>query len=283
MKTRLSTLAASLTLAEWGGIFVYFYVSGRISSFLHPYFQPWVLAAGVLMVLSGGVIFFTQDGDCGHGHGPGGCCGHDDGAEEWNWQKWARAFILLLPMAAAALFSPDRFGEVLFQNRKAITTAAELPGSFKPDQPSADQHAPAGNPASVPSGNSPEEKPAEPEAAELVSIMDLIYSAGVASERDQMEGKTIAVIGQLARDRVKGLGSGDFGVYELVIMCCAADARPVSIRVAYPDLSPALKNTDWVRVTGKVRFQRVGESAVPILEAVSVSESPPPDDPYLTP
>jgi uncharacterized repeat protein (TIGR03943 family) len=287
MKTKVSTFLAALTLLEWGGIFVYFYMSGRISAFLHPYFQPWVLVSGLLMLLCSGVIYFTREKLCGHGQGAEGCCGHDHGQSEWSWPQLGKVAVLLFPMAAAALFSPDRFGETLFQNRKAITTAVELPGSFKPDAAAASQASEAGGPPSLPGNDPVKQNPVPASApvpeAELNSIMDLIYSAGVESERNQMEGKTIAVIGQLARDRVKGLSAGDFGIYELVIMCCAADARPVSIRVEYSGLSPGLKNTDWVRVTGKIHFEPVQESSIPILRAVDVSESVPPNDPYLTP
>lgn len=287
MKTKVSTLLAALALLEWGGIFVYFYLSGRISAFLHPYFQPWVLVSGLLMLLCGGVIYFVPEKSCGHGHEvEEGCC-HDHGPSEWSWPRLGKTAVLLFPMAAAALLSPDRFGETLFQNRKAITTAVELPGSFKPAAASAGQAVEAGGPPSIPGNDPAKQDPVRaPEPvpdAELNSMMDLIYSAGVEAERNQMEGKTIAVIGQLARDRVKGLSPGDFGIYELVIMCCAADARPVSIRVEYSNLSPGLKNTDWVRVTGKIHFERVRESAIPLLKAVDVSESAPPNDPYLTP
>jgi uncharacterized repeat protein (TIGR03943 family) len=287
MKRKFSQLLAALTLSGWGGIFIYFYGSGRIAAFLHPFFQPWVLLAGVLMVMTGGVIFFSGAEDCGHEHGGEDCCGHDQAAGLQNWKSGMRMVVLLFPLMGAALFSPDQFGEVFVKNRKAITLAMELPGSFKPSQSAG---IPPPMPISAPQAaaeaepEKPPVKPVEtPANAREVDLMDLVYTAGVESEREQMEGEMISVTGQVVRDQFQGLRVGNCGIYRLIIVCCAADARPISIRIDYLDLGTDLKNTDWVKVTGKIHFLPAGTTTVPLLRAIEVSPVAAPEEGAFTP
>ncbi len=80
MKKFLQILAI-LTLCTWGGLFLYFYGSGRIEKYLDPDFRIYALISGIGMILLGAFNFINRnraaDG-CGHDHSDGGCCGHEE-------------------------------------------------------------------------------------------------------------------------------------------------------------------------------------------------------------
>ncbi|MEM1443385.1 MAG: hypothetical protein AAGF67_13645 [Verrucomicrobiota bacterium] len=69
-----------LTLLTWGGIFLYFYVSGRIDKHLDPSFRIYALISGVGMLLVGGFNLLNRNraiGLCTHDHPHGEPCDHD--------------------------------------------------------------------------------------------------------------------------------------------------------------------------------------------------------------
>src|SRR4051812_48809247 len=110
-----------VTLAAWSAVLLYFFFSGRISAFLHPMFRPYVLVAGVVLGLMAlAFLIFPADANC--------CssaeCGH--GLSRLASGKILSFLILLVPVTAAAMFSPDGFGKNTMLNRGIIMDAAAL-------------------------------------------------------------------------------------------------------------------------------------------------------------
>ncbi len=158
MKT-LSRYLAPFTLAEWGAIMIYFYLSGRITSFLHPSFRALLFVTGILLVLTAAVlVIWGNEASCAHEHdheGDSHCgsdhdhgsCGHDHHGHDHAPSEsphdhdhnhgqltfgGAMAFlVLLLPVALAVKISPDSYGENLLRNRGTIENVAALPGVAK--------------------------------------------------------------------------------------------------------------------------------------------------------
>jgi uncharacterized repeat protein (TIGR03943 family) len=123
----LSRTLPSLTLFEWGAILSYFYFSGRIASFLHPMFRPWVLVTGVLLVLGALCVGFLPEEICEHHHE------HEhDGDGHTHGRLTLGSVIafllLLLPLALAAKVSPDSYGADLIRRRGLIEDIRSLPG-----------------------------------------------------------------------------------------------------------------------------------------------------------
>jgi len=82
MKTRqILQLIAILALFTWGGMFIYFYTSGRIENFVTPGFREFALVAGMGLCVLGAFNLLTlrQEVDCGHDHdhAHAGGSGHD--------------------------------------------------------------------------------------------------------------------------------------------------------------------------------------------------------------
>jgi hypothetical protein len=73
-------LFAVMTLFVWGGLFLYFYTSGRIEKYLDPGFRIYALVSGIGFLLLGAFNFLNRNretGVCTHDHAHGEVCDHD--------------------------------------------------------------------------------------------------------------------------------------------------------------------------------------------------------------
>ena len=135
MRGSLSKYASSLLLLEWGAIMLYFHLSGRVAAFLHPHFRPLLWVVGVSLTLTAVVIAFAKTSECcaenhhEHSH-------HESHSHGGLTAAGAMSFLVLcVPIALAAMVSPDRFGETFLRNRGTIETARLLPGSNATSSP----------------------------------------------------------------------------------------------------------------------------------------------------
>jgi uncharacterized membrane protein YcgQ (UPF0703/DUF1980 family) len=115
-----------LTLFEWGAICTYFYFSGRIASFLHPMFRPWVLVTGVLLIITALCVALFPEETCGHEHAHEHEEGHLHG--QLTAGNVIAFFLLLIPFALAAKISPDSYGADLIRRRGLVEDIRGLPG-----------------------------------------------------------------------------------------------------------------------------------------------------------
>lgn len=79
MRKLLQNLAI-LALFIWGGLFLYFYLTGRIERHLDPSFRIYALIAGIGMILLGAFNFINRNKDvgaCDHDHAHGDACDHE--------------------------------------------------------------------------------------------------------------------------------------------------------------------------------------------------------------
>src|SRR5260221_431137 len=119
-----------ITLATWSAVLTGIYFSGRVREFLTPEFRIGVLLAGIAMgVMALVFLFFPADASC--------CssaeCGHSLTRQAWG--KVLTFLILLLPITAAAMFSPDSFSASVMNNRGVITDASGLARTRTAPQP----------------------------------------------------------------------------------------------------------------------------------------------------
>ncbi len=160
MKMRWINYLAPLTLIEWGLIFAYFYLSGRLRSYLIPNLQPLVVIAGILMLMLATIMLLsiswdeededdhdhghdhghdhahdhTHDHDCGHDHGhehhdhgAAACCGqpghegHIHGPSTTSGAIF-RTLLLTVPLLLAAIISHDQFSQNLVRNHYSASS-----------------------------------------------------------------------------------------------------------------------------------------------------------------
>jgi uncharacterized repeat protein (TIGR03943 family) len=282
------------TLAAWSSVLLYFYFSGRIHSFLHPTFRPYVLLAGAAMgVMALVFLLFPADANC--------CsaaeCGH--GLSRVAAGKILTFLILLLPVTAAAMFSPDSFGKNVMLNRVEITDATGLrsPAAQKNEppapvdmplptngSPSNVSAAPAAN-ASAPAANTQPAPPQDylqrtPDGRIVAEVLDLLYAAQDNALRKDFEGKPVELIGQLMPDTANNPNGTRFKAVRMFMTCCAADARPVAALVE-GDTAPKLPEMSWIKVTGTATFPIENGRRIAVLKADKVEKCNPPEETML--
>ncbi len=331
MTSSLSKYASSLILLEWGAIMLYFNLSGRVSAFLHPNFRPLLWLVGVSLALTAVIIALADTSECcgadeapsTHDHSRGANhhehSHHGDQAHEGHTAASVMSFLVLcVPIALAAVVSPDRFGETFLRNRGTIESVRMLPGSEAKSapQPAAEDNSVSANSntnappsltdngidaaSTVPVSAEPmlptsDEDPEESTATEYqnpalrpdkegnihAEVIDLLYACEDPSMRKDFEGKQVAMIGQVAHRKKAQHERGPFQLVRFVMVCCAADVQPIAVMVQYPKSAPDFVSMSWVKVIGKVRFQNVGDHVEPAVDALKVAPIPQPSDQYL--
>ena len=276
-----------VTLAAWSSVLLYFFFSGRITAFLHPTFRPYVVIAG--FVLAGmALIFllFPADADC--------CsaaeCGH--GLSRLATGKILTFLVLLLPVTAAAMFSPDGFGKETVLNRGIIMDASalrprdasktppstpELPLPVNENFPSAVAPPPA--PGSTPAAP-PDYLQRTPDGRIVAEVLDLLYAAQDNALRADFENKPVELVGQLMPDAANNATGKRFKAVRMFMTCCAADARPVATLVECDKL-PDLPEMTWIKVTGTATFPIENGRRIAVLKAEKIEKSSPPEESML--
>ena len=272
-----------VTLLLWATTFLYFYLSGRIASYLHPQFHVYVVVAGAgLLVL--GALWWWASRETDAGCAEGGC--HHDGNEPRGGLTAGTilAFlVLLLPLTAAAFISPGQFGEAMVMNRRVVTDvsqlpSAELPGGSWQDAPawddgvdSADESRPEDQEEGV------EYFTRTPDGAIQVETLDLLFAAEEPALREEFENQRVSIIGQYIPPR--GGAEGGFDLVRMFVVCCAADARPLGIKVVGDPVE--VPRMGWVRITGVARFEDKGGTIEPRLELEKIEEVEAPRESFL--
>jgi uncharacterized repeat protein (TIGR03943 family) len=247
-------LLASLTLLEWGALLVYFYASGRLVSLLHPSFHPLVLVTGVIMSAAGGLLGWREaaaspsETAC-----DGECC--EPSRAGFSAGRLVTFLVLSVPIAFAVMVSPDGYGSGMIRNRGLVETVGKG-GAFP-----------------MPKRDAVASKASPNEGTEPVEVGDLLMAAQSETGMARFDGKRVELIGQ-----VFPLGPKKFELVRMLMLCCAADAQMLAVRVASTDELPAMK---WAKVTGRVGFTRRGNNEVPLISAENVTPVQRPADPYV--
>ncbi|MEX1111257.1 MAG: TIGR03943 family protein [Chthoniobacterales bacterium] len=273
-----------VTLLLWGGTLFYFWSSGRIASYLHPQFHPYVLVAGAgLLVLA--VLWWWASRETAAGcHDCGGQ--HDHGDEPRSRLSADAVFaflVLLLPLSAAAFISPGQFGEAMVMNRGIVTDISQLPSAGLPggswdDAPAWDENIDDVDARWDQSQDEGVEYFTRgPDGSIQVETLDLLFAAQEPGLREEFENQRVSMVGQYVPPR--GGAEGGFDLVRMFVVCCAADARPLGIKVTGQPVS--VPRMGWVRITGIARFEDNGGVLEPSLELEKIEEVEPPRESFL--
>jgi uncharacterized membrane protein YcgQ (UPF0703/DUF1980 family) len=127
-------------------------------------------------------------------------------------------------------------------------------------------------------------------------VVDLLYAAQEPLTRKDFEGKDVELIGQLVPNKSKaGVKStapaGSFKLLRLVMVCCAADAMPVAVKIETKLPPMAIRDMQWLKVKGRVQFQprakgesngvEYGDYPEPVIIADSITKTEAPREKYL--
>ena len=270
------------TLAAWSSVLLYFYFSGRITSFLIPTFRPYVVIAGVVLgAMAAMFLFQSAEAQCC----PESECGHP--MSRLAAGKVLTFLILLLPISVSAYFSPDGFGKAAIENRGIITDASALglaPTRAAVSQP-VESPLPSNSESTPPAAATPEPSPGDylqrtPEGYIIAEVLDLLYAAQDTTLRGDFDGKTVELVGQLMPDTSGEAGAKRFKAVRMFMTCCAADARPVATLVETETL-PDLPEMTWVKITGTATFPTENGRRTAVLKATKIEKSSPPEESML--
>jgi uncharacterized membrane protein YcgQ (UPF0703/DUF1980 family) len=127
-------------------------------------------------------------------------------------------------------------------------------------------------------------------------VVDLLYAAQETFTRKDFEGKKIEIIGQLVSNKSKAAAksavpAGSFKLFRLVMVCCAADAMPVAVKVETKLTHGEIREMQWLKVTGRVHYQPrskadsdgvdYGDQPEPVIVADSITKISAPREKYL--
>jgi uncharacterized repeat protein (TIGR03943 family) len=259
----------------WGVVLLYFQFSGRIASYLHPAFHIYAAISGVILVLLSIALLLTFpdqiqaeacDQDCSDHPKPSLVGGI------------ASLLVLTIPVLAATKISQSEFGLSTVLNRGLVGDIADLPGYepfYEPGLPQLD--------GSLAEGTmmDPSLYLQKNDAGQIVAeTVDLLYAAADDDMRADFENKEVELIGQFLTTLTANPTGDRFQLVRLFVMCCAADARPVTIPVqatpgtTFPEMT-------WIRVTGKATFPLEGGRRTPLILADSIVETEPPRETFV--
>lgn len=251
----------SLALLCWGGVILYFHVSGRIVKYLAPDFRVIALAGGLGLVVVGLFILLTarQEADCGHDHGPGGHHDH----ETLDIHPLAALAILLVPLFAAVGWTRDSYS-LQALGAKGLHDSPQQTAGFL------DSILPPLTREIIEQQHPPDETGHHP-----FSLIELFFSSADSEMRGLIEGMKVTTEGRLVS--TPDGPPGDKRLYRLFITCCAADSRPVPILARWDGAAPAFEENTWVTLSGTITYPDEGEGPVPVLEVsrAEATEAPP--------
>ena len=274
MNATASRFCASGVLMVWGVVLLYFQLSGRIASYLHPAFHPYVaVSGGILVFLSVALLLtFPKDHDCDH------CCEDHEHTSGSFGGGIASVLILVVPLLAATKISQSGFGANAVKNRGVVSDIADLPGYTPAFEPALPNHDGSIGEATMMDPSLYLKK--NDSGQILAELIDLFYAAGDPDLRGDFENQEVELVGQFLPANNANPDGDRFRLVRMFVMCCAADARPVAISVKQND---AVKFPDmtWVKVRGKATFPLEGGRQNPLVIADSITETEPPRESFV--
>ena len=224
-------------------------VDGTILFYINRRFV-WLIwaAVGALLLIAISYIFHRRapehehehDHDHEHGHG------HDHAL------SWLTASLVALPLLLGWMIAPQPLGMAALVNREL----SNVP-TF--------EFAPAANPAQQASTEHEE------------TILDWVMAFGPHPDPAAFAGQPVDVTGFVYCR--PDLPPDTWLVSRFLVMCCVADATPISLVVYAPGV--AVEDDMWVRVRGQFAAETAGQIPTPLLIADEVTPIEPPAQPYL--
>lgn len=278
----MKRILTAFALGVWAVLMLWIWGTGRVADYLHPQFHAGVAVAGFVLLLLV-PIWLWASAESSHD-----CCScvHDHhehghrGTGAWSVLIFA---VIVVPVAMAAFVSPGQFGEAAVRNRglvgdvSLLPSATSLGGSWETAPAVADgENLPDVSDFGGEEGVEYFTRAAD--GAIQLQIIDLLYAAQEPALRETFENERVALVGQYVPS--KDAGSRDFDLVRMFVVCCAADARPLGVRVL-SSAKPELPGMAWVRATGVARFVGEGESVEPRLELEKIVPVEPPADKLL--
>ena len=291
---------------------VYYFASGRVVHYLTGFgsFRLQALICGLLLCVLAAFELLVRpapagsesesdaedcrgcggDHDHSHGHSHGHSHDHGHGGSSGGWVAKALTFLILaVPLSAAALYSPDRYSDQFFINKaNAVTSSntgalggggvdlAKRAAKARPLPGAADGTAAAAGGSTAFTVDELERLSGgrTPEGNIPLQLVELFYMP--AQTRDVQEVVSTQIIettGQAIKDKQDPT---KMRLFRLMMTCCAADARPISIPVEFTEAPPSWREMGWYKVTGTVEYREINGEQSTVFKASALTPGKPP-------
>jgi len=230
----------NILLVLLGGALLKISFSGLYLRYVQKGLLPLLIAAGTIMIV---LALFAIIRDIRRGQA---VSASDSGDDHGHSHSSRSTWLMLLPVLAVFLISPPALGGDVVSSA-ADTNQTQRSRNLLGDLPSGDV---------------------------IPLSMTEFVTRTAWDESGTLDGRRVKLTGFLTR------ADGNTFVARLAISCCAADARPLKVRLT-GDV-PSLPDEQWVEVTGKVVPKSANEKnswvpSFPVESATSVAQ---PVEPY---
>jgi uncharacterized repeat protein (TIGR03943 family) len=258
-------LASAVSTLVWAGAILYFCLSGRIDLYLVPQFRNYAILGGLGLAVVSLFVLFThrQKTGCGHHHDADGC----DHNESGELPPIAILTAMLLPLLATSFLTKDSFSLQALTHKGAFKEAPKL-------------IAPASN-GGVPSRETLEtSRPRNERGAIVLDLLEIVFSSMDAEYAANMDQLNVAIQGRVLSEKSSGAGSSI--IYRLLLTCCAADGRPLSVKTRFATgVTPPAENT-WAELQGTLSYEKSAQGVLtPVIFVNHLSEKSAPAEEYL--
>ncbi len=231
--------------------------------------------------------------DCGHES-----CGHDHGGhghthgDDNNWfSKITAFFILAVPLGAAAVYSPDAYSPDFIMNKvnAASLSAGGPQGSggvdfakraedSRPAEPAASSTATAAAPVNANAFTVEELERLTggrtPEGNIKLRLDELYYMPSQTRDvQEVVAQQRVETVGQAIKDKQDPT---KMRVFLMMMSCCAADARPITLTVEFTGTVPEWREMAWYKLTGTVEYRELNGASTTVFKADTLAPEKPP-------
>jgi uncharacterized repeat protein (TIGR03943 family) len=245
---QLSYFAPAAVMTAWATVMLHTVASGRINELLSPMFRNYVIiAAAFLAVFSVLYLLLFQP--------------TQKTAPTGTLRQLGRWLVLLLPVIAAAVFSPSAFSSTTISKRLDPNASYQMPTWYDKNKQV---------PQTV--------MDADPNQAAPVEVTDLIQLGQHPDQAKAFADRKVRSVGHIILTP-----GGSPKLARLIMWCCAADAVPVTVELQGNVKGP-FKDDDWLEVTGTAQFPAGKDGkAAPVINVDTIVPTQEPDEPYLSP
>jgi len=249
-RRRQVSIAATLV---WAGVLLHFVIAGRIQQYLAPVFRQYALLGGLGLLVLALFVLFThrQPTACGHDHGPG----EEHDHEASDLPAAVVVLLMVVPVLFGALVTKDSFSLRALMHKGAFDVATRpLTAARKGAVPTRAEILAT--------------RPRTTAGVTRIELLELFSAAMDAEYAGNLEGLEVAVEGRVLTGATAG---GHPILYRLLLTCCAADGRPLPLRLRWQDPPRQVAENAWFEIVGKISFEESAPGIhTPVVEVRSM-------------
>jgi len=247
---QLSFFAPAAVMTAWATVMLHTVASGRINELLSPMFRNYVIiCATALIAFSVLYLVLFQPAQ------------KTSFASTGTMRQLGRWLVLLVPVIAAAVFSPSAFSSTTISKRMDPNASYQMPTWYDKNKQV-----------------SQAVTESDPSQAAPVEVTDLIQLGQHPDQAKAFADRKVRSVGHII-----AAPGGSPKLARLIMWCCAADAVPVTVEL-HGNVAGTFKDDDWLEVIGTAQFPTGKDGkTIPIINVDTVTPTQEPDEPYLSP